>query len=107
MARMAHGQIDRQRRTKGEKGRVSVNGNWLLVTYLLLGELLAASLLADLVALVVAAGGALAAVILALAADALAAALALLLRLQDRWARRRREGVVGGGVVGVRGGYKG
>lgn len=91
------------RRREGE----SVNGNWLLVTYLLLGELLAASLLADLVALVVAAGGALAAVILALAADALAAALALLLRLQDRWARRRREGVVGGSVVGVRGGYKG
>lgn len=66
-------------------------------TYLFLGELLAASLLADLMALVVAAGGAFAAVILALAADAFAAALPLLFRLQNRGGRR--EGVVGGVVV--------
>lgn len=72
-----------------------------LCTYLLLGELLATSLLADLMALVVAAGGAFAAVILALAADAFAAALALLFRLQNRGGRR--EGVVVGGVVGVGG----
>lgn len=54
--------------------------------YLLLGELLAAPRLADLVALVVPAGRALAAVFLARAADALAAALALLLGLskEDR-----------------------
>lgn len=48
-------------------------------TYLLLGELLAPPHLADLMALVVPAGGAVPAVVLALAPDALAAPLALLL----------------------------
>lgn len=90
---------DEAGRSRG-RGILGVTG----YTYLLLGELLAASLLADLVALVVAAGGAFAAVILALAADAFAAAFALLLRrLRERWTRRkrrrRREGEVGGCVV--------
>lgn len=68
-----------------------------LGTHLLLGELLAATLLADLVALVVAAGGALPAVVLPLASNALAAPLALLLRLKERAGR----GVVVVGVVVV------
>lgn len=52
-------------------------------TYLLLSELFASSLLADLMRFVVTTGCAVAAVVLALASDTFAAALAFLFRLRE------------------------
>lgn len=52
-------------------------------TYLFLGEFLAASLLADLMAFVIATWRTIAAIILTLASDALATAFAFLFRLEN------------------------